>query len=186
MNLGALVDLGVDPDYLKQELEKLGVEGFRLEISRDKRKGISGTNVTVVMDNPENEKHRHLHHIEDIVNGSSLSDEIKQKSLEIFKHIAVAEAKIHDIPIQKVHFHEVGALDSIADIVGAAIAIDALNVDMVISSSVQLGGGFVNCAHGKMPVPAPATAEIVKKMPVKTGLVNYEATTPTGAAIIAA
>ena len=186
MNLGALVDLGVDPGYLEKELGKLNIEGFHLEVKPDMRKGISGTKVTVVIENPENEKHRHLRHIEELINESSLSDGIKQKSLSIFDKVAVAEAKVHNISKEKVHFHEVGALDSIADIVGAAICQDYLGVDEIQSSPVQLGGGFVKCAHGMMPVPAPATAEIVADMPVKTGLVDYEATTPTGAAILAA
>ncbi len=186
MNLGALVDLGVDPEHLKKELAKLKIEGFSLDVRRDIRKGISGTKVTVVIKNPDNEKHRHLRHIEEIINGSALSDSIKSKSLAIFNRIAEAEAKIHDISKEKVHFHEVGALDSIADIVGAAICQESLEVDEIHSSPVQLGGGFVKCAHGTMPVPAPATAEIVASIPVRTGLVDYEATTPTGAAILAA
>ncbi len=186
MNLGALVDLGVDPGYLEKELGKLNIEGFHLEVKPDMRKGISGTKVTVVVENQENEKHRHLRHIEELINESSLSGGIKQKSLAIFDKVAVAEAKVHNISKEKVHFHEVGALDSIADIVGAAICQDYLGVDEIQSSPVQLGGGFVKCAHGMMPVPAPATAEIVADMPVKTGLVDYEATTPTGAAILAA
>ena len=186
MNLGALVDLGVDPGYLEKQLGLLNIEGFFLDVKRDMRKGISGTKVTVVIENQENEKHRHLRHIEEIINKSSLSETIKQKSLAIFDKVAVAEAKVHDISKEKVHFHEVGALDSIADIVGAAICQEYLGVDEILSSPVQLGGGFVKCAHGLMPVPAPATAEIVASMPVKTGLVDYEATTPTGAAILAA
>ncbi len=121
-----------------------------------------------------------------LINNSTLSEKVKKDSLKIFEKIAVAEAKIHDIPIEEVHFHEVGALDSIADIVGAAICLDYLKVDRIISSPVQLGGGTVKCAHGVMPVPAPATAEILLNIPVKTGLVNHEATTPTGAAILAA
>ncbi|RLD70035.1 MAG: nickel pincer cofactor biosynthesis protein LarC [Bacteroidetes bacterium] len=186
MNLGALVDLGVDPGYLEGELGKLNIEGFHLEVKPDMRKGISGTKVTVVIESQENEQHRHLRHIEELINESSLSDRIKQKSLAIFDKVAVAEAKVHNISKEKVHFHEVGALDSIADIVGAAICQEYLEVDEIRSSPVQLGGGFVKCAHGMMPVPAPATAEIVVDMPVKTGLVDYEATTPTGAAILAA
>ncbi|MFH0758574.1 MAG: nickel pincer cofactor biosynthesis protein LarC [Bacteroidota bacterium] len=186
MNLGALVDVGVDPDFLRQELGKLNIDGFRLEVQPDMRKGISGTKVTVVIENPENEKHRHLRHIEELINSSSLSDRIKKKSLAIFNLVAEAEAKVHNISKEKVHFHEVGALDSIADIVGAAICQEFLEVDEIRCSAVQLGGGFVQCAHGMMPVPAPATAEIVADMPVKTGLVDYEATTPTGAAILAA
>ena len=186
MNLGALVDLGVDPDFLEKELGKLNIEGFHLEVKKDMRKGISGTKVTVVIENQENEKHRHLRHIEELINESTLSEGIKQKSIAIFDKVAVAEAKVHNISKEKVHFHEVGALDSIADIVGAAICQEYLEVDQIQSSPVQLGGGFVKCAHGTMPVPAPATAEIVAKMPVKSGLVDYEATTPTGAAILAA
>ncbi|MDX2431937.1 MAG: nickel pincer cofactor biosynthesis protein LarC [Bacteroides sp.] len=186
MNLGALVDLGVDAKFLEQELEKLNIEGFFLDVEPGMRKGISGTKVTVVVENQENEKHRHLRHIEELINKSSLSDVIKAKSLAIFDQVAVAEAKVHNIAKEKVHFHEVGALDSIADIVGAAICQEALEVDEIHSSPVQLGGGFVQCAHGLMPVPAPATAEIIKDMPVKSGLVEYEATTPTGAAILAA
>ncbi|HPE77733.1 MAG TPA: nickel pincer cofactor biosynthesis protein LarC [Draconibacterium sp.] len=186
MNLGALIDLGVDSNYLKTELEKLNIEGFHLEIKKDQRRGISGTKADVIIENQENEKHRHLRHVEEIVNGSSLPDHVKINALKIFDLIAVAEAKIHNISKERVHFHEVGALDSIADIVGAAICLDYLKVDKVMSSSIQLGGGMVKCAHGIMPVPAPATAEIVMNVPVKTGLVSHEATTPTGAAILVA
>lgn len=186
MNLGAMIDLGVDANYLKNELEKLNIEGFHLNIEKDIRRGISGTKATVVIENLDNEKHRHLRHVEEIVNNSTLAEKVKRTSLEIFQKIAVAEAKVHNIEIQRVHFHEVGALDSIADIVGAAICLDALKVDKVLSSPIQLGGGMVKCAHGIMPVPAPATALIVEGIPVKTGLVQHEATTPTGAAILAA
>jgi len=186
MNLGALVDLGVDAAFLEAELGKLNIEGFRLAVESDIRKGISGTKVTVVVENPENEKHRHLSHIEELINKSSLSAAVKLKSLAIFMQVAEAEAKVHNISKEKVHFHEVGALDSIADIVGAAICQEYLEVEEIHASPVQLGGGFVKCAHGTMPVPAPATAEILAAIPVRSGLVNYEATTPTGAAILAA
>ncbi len=186
MNLGALIDLGVDADFLISELEKLNIDGFHLEIKKDQRRGITGTKADVIIENQENEKHRHLRHVEEIVNGSSLPEHVKINALKIFDLIAVAEAKIHNISKERVHFHEVGALDSIADIVGAAICLDYLKVDKVMSSSIQLGGGMVKCAHGIMPVPAPATAEIVMNVPVKTGLVDHEATTPTGAAILVA
>jgi pyridinium-3,5-bisthiocarboxylic acid mononucleotide nickel chelatase len=186
MNLGAMIDLGVDVAYLENELAKLNIDGFHLKVENDIRRGISGTKATVVIENPDNEKHRHLRHVEEIVNNSSLSDKVKAMSLKIFGLIAHAEAKVHNIEVQRVHFHEVGALDSIADIVGAAICLDALKVDRVLSSSIQLGGGMVKCAHGIMPVPAPATALIVENLPVRSGLVQHEATTPTGAAILAA
>jgi len=186
MNLGAMIDLGVDPDYLKSELQKLNIEGFSLEIQKDMRRGISGTKATVIVENPDNEKHRHLRHIEELVNRSTLSEAVKLMSLKIFDLIAVAESTVHNISKERVHFHEVGALDSIADIVGAAICLDYLKVDKVISSPIQLGGGMVKCAHGIMPVPAPATALIVENVPVRTGLIQHEATTPTGAAILVA
>lgn len=186
MNLGAMIDLGVDPEYLKAELQKLNIEGFHLEVQKDIRRGVSGTKATVVIENPENEKHRHLRHVEELINQSTLSQEVKSLSLKIFDLIAVAEGKVHNISKQSVHFHEVGALDSIADIVGAAICLDYLKVDKVMSSPIQLGGGMVKCAHGLMPVPTPATAEIVQNVPVRTGLVQHEATTPTGAAILVA
>ncbi|MCX6222716.1 MAG: nickel pincer cofactor biosynthesis protein LarC [Bacteroidia bacterium] len=186
MNLGALLDLGVDAAYLEDELKKLNIKGFHLEISKDLRRGISGTKATVVVEDPDNEKHRHLRHVEEIINNSTLSDKVKANSLKIFSLIAFAEAKVHQIEVERVHFHEVGALDSIADIVGAAICLEYLKVDKVLSSPIQLGGGTVKCAHGIMPVPAPATALIVANVPVKTGLVQHEATTPTGAAILVA
>lgn len=185
MNLGALIDLGVDEGFLSSELAKLNIPGFKLEVLKDIRKGISGTKATIVIDNPENEKHRHLRHVEEIVNNSPLPDEVKITALNIFRRIAEAEAKVHNISIEKVHFHEVGALDSIADIVGAAVCLHALKVDKVLSSSIQLGGGMVKCAHGLFPVPAPATSLILEHIPVKTGLIQHEATTPTGAAILA-
>ena len=186
MNLGALIDLGVDESYLSKELSKLKIAGFHLKVRKDQRRGITGTKAEVIIENPENEKHRHLRHIEEIINGSSLSEKVKKDSLKIFNLIAEAEAAVHDISKEKVHFHEVGALDSIADIVGAAICLDHLGVDRIISSSIQLGGGTVHCAHGIMPVPAPATALIVAGVPVKSGLVQYEAATPTGVAILVA
>ncbi len=186
MNLGAMIDLGVDSAYLTTELQKLNIEGFHLEISKDSRRGISGTKATVVVENPDNEKHRHLRHVEELINNSTLSAKVKEKSIQIFDLIAEAEASVHQIDKQRVHFHEVGALDSIADIVGAAICWDYLKIDKVVSSPIQLGGGTVRCAHGIMPVPAPATALIVKGIPIKMGLIQHEATTPTGAAILVA
>ncbi|WP_459482448.1 nickel pincer cofactor biosynthesis protein LarC [Clostridium saccharoperbutylacetonicum] len=130
--------------------------------------------------------HRNLKDIEDIINSSDLSDKVKKLSLDMFIKVAEAEAKVHGKEIYEVHFHEVGAIDSIVDIVGAAICIDYLNVDKIIASPIQVGGGFVKCAHGLMPVPAPATTEILKNIPINTGIVEFETTTPTGAAIIAA
>ncbi len=130
--------------------------------------------------------HRGLKEIEEIINSSDLSDNVKNLSTKTFMKVAEAEAKVHGKDLYEVHFHEVGAVDSIIDIVASAITLDYLKVDKIIASSIQLGGGFVKCAHGIIPVPAPATVEILKGIPVKTGVVEFETTTPTGAAILAA
>ena len=129
--------------------------------------------------------HRNLKDIEEIINSSDLSDKVKKLSLDMFMKVAEAEAKVHGKTLYEVHFHEVGAIDSIVDMVGAAICLDYLKVDKIIASPVQVGGGFVKCAHGLMPVPAPATVEILKNIPINTGIVQFETTTPTGAAILA-
>jgi uncharacterized protein (TIGR00299 family) protein len=185
MNLGAMVDLGVDKTYLINELNKLNLPGWDLIIQKDQRHGIGGTKVTVNLTSHEH-AHRHLSDIEKIINDSTLDLKTKELSGKIFLKIAQAEAKVHGTSIDQVHFHEVGAVDSIIDIVGAAICFNALKVDAVHVSTVELGSGFVLCDHGKLPVPAPATAEIIKDIPVKKGGVDFEATTPTGAAILAA
>jgi uncharacterized protein (TIGR00299 family) protein len=182
MNLGAMIDLGVDAEYLRSELGKLGLQGWKLEAERDHRHGIYGTKVTVKTRHEH--AHRHLSDIEKIFDKSELNERVRELGKKIFMRIAVAEAKVHDIPVQKVHFHEVGAMDSIIDIAGAAICFDYLSPDEVHVSQVELGGGTVKCDHGKLPVPAPATAEIIKDIPASMGGVNFEATTPTGAAII--
>ena len=129
--------------------------------------------------------HRNLKDIENIINASALKDRVKKSSIDMFIKVAEAEAKVHGKTLYEVHFHEVGAIDSIIDMVGASICLDYLEVDKVMASSVQVGGGFVKCAHGLMPVPAPATAEILKNIPMNTGIVPFETTTPTGAAILA-
>ncbi len=199
MNLGAMIDLGVDFGYLKKELARLPVHGYDLKAEKDMRKGISGTRIQVIMD--EDHQHLHEHHhdhghgdhhhhssyreIREMIMASTLDDKVKDLSVAIFSTIAKAEAKIHNKPVEDVHFHEVGAVDSIVDIVGAAICIHSLSPDEIMCSTVELGGGTVNCAHGIYPVPAPATAEMIKNIPVRKGTVDYEATTPTGAAILA-
>jgi pyridinium-3,5-bisthiocarboxylic acid mononucleotide nickel chelatase len=185
MNLGAMLDLGVDKNYLVNELNKLNLKGWELIVQKDQRHGITGTKVTVKQTRHEH-AHRHLSDIEKIINDSTLDNSTKELSKKIFMKIAVAEAKVHNISLDHVHFHEVGAVDSIVDVVGAAICYNALKVDGVHVSTVELGSGFVKCDHGKLPVPAPATAEIIKNLPVKKGGVDFEATTPTGAAILAA
>lgn len=186
MNLGALVDLGVDGDFLIRGLSGLGLDSeYRIEIRRDCKKGICGTKVDVLTAE-EPHGHRHLGEIAALIEGSCLSDRVKQSSLNMFRRIAEAEAKVHGLPVEEVHFHEVGAVDSIVDVVGAAICLDFLKPDKIMASPVQVGGGFVRCAHGLIPVPVPATVEILKGVPMKFGLVPFETTTPTGAAILAA
>ncbi|HZY25721.1 MAG TPA: nickel pincer cofactor biosynthesis protein LarC, partial [Bacteroidales bacterium] len=170
--------------FLTDELKKLNLQGWELVVSKDQRHGIFGTKVTVKQTRHEH-AHRHLSDIEKIISDSSLDLPTKELSMKIFMKIARAEASVHGIPIDHVHFHEVGAIDSIIDVVGAAICFNSLNIEEVHVSSVELGEGFVNCDHGKLPVPAPATAEIIKGIPVKKGGVDFEATTPTGAAILA-
>ncbi|HWR75321.1 MAG TPA: nickel pincer cofactor biosynthesis protein LarC, partial [Bacteroidales bacterium] len=200
MNLGAMIDLGVSSDTLISGLEKLNIGGWRLDITRDQRHGITGTKVTVVIEGVAGHEHehehpdghishsghRHLDEIEKIIAGSSLPAEVVALSMKIFTLIAEAEAAIHDKPVSEIHFHEVGALDSIIDIVGAAICFTELGVEKVYVSEIELGSGMVKCEHGLLPVPAPATARIIAGFPVHTGGVDFEATTPTGAAIIAA
>jgi uncharacterized protein (TIGR00299 family) protein len=186
MNLGAMIDIGVEQDRLINELKKLTIDPFELKITSDKRRGISGTKVEVVLSEKTAPHHRSFRNISTLIEGSDLSRNVKTLSLRIFTKIAQAEAKIHGCNIDDVHFHEIGAVDSIVDIVGAAVCLDCLRVDRVLSSPVQVGGGFVTCAHGTLPVPAPATAEILKGIPVRSGLVPFETTTPTGAAILAA
>ena len=212
MNLGALIDLGIDEKYLIEELKKLSLNGYEIKVSRGSRKGIEGTKVDVTLQehhhddaegahnhefshcDAEGERsHGHSHHehrnlkdIEKIIDYSELSSKVKELSKKMFMKVAGAEAKVHGKSLYEVHFHEVGAVDSIVDIVGAAICISYLNVDKIMSSSIELGGGFVKCAHGIIPVPAPATVEILRGIPVKLGAVQFETTTPTGAAILAA
>ena len=193
MHLGAMIDLGVDPKFLIDQLGRLDLSGYELKITRDQKKGITGTKVDVVLDeNPHGHDHHHDHHhhrnLEDIsriIDDSDLSKVVKDRSIRMFRKLAEAEGKIHNKPIQEVHFHEVGAIDSIVDIVGAAICIESIAPDMIMSSAVELGGGFVKCEHGTFPVPAPATAEILAGVPVKSGAAPFETTTPTGALILA-
>ena len=189
MNLAAMIDLGVDPQFLIGELSKLGIDDeFSITVSADQRKGIHGTRLDVVLKNSGHHHHhdqRSLIDIENIINFSELDDRVKATSLAIFRRLAEAEAKIHDRPVHDVHFHEVGATDSIVDVVGAAICFHALEIDEIWCSMVELGGGFVKCAHGIMPVPAPATLEILAGVPTSRGAVQKETTTPTGAAILA-
>jgi uncharacterized protein (TIGR00299 family) protein len=183
MTLGALVDAGVDLAALNTGIQTLGLPGVRLVASRVKEKGFRATQITVEHE-PEN-KHRHLHHITAMIDGSSITPRQKELATRIFRRLAEAEAKVHNSTIEKVHFHEVGAVDSIADIVGAAIGWDLLGAERIVASPVPTGSGFVEIAHGRCAIPAPATAELLKGVPLAESRVACELTTPTGAAILA-
>ncbi len=190
MNLAALVGLGVDFDYLCLELEKLNLAGeFRLEQKNVVKNGIAATKIDVVI--LKSQPHaRSYADIKQILAGSNLSEFCKKKATAIFYVIAQSEAKVHRVGIDEVHFHEVGAVDSIVDVVGAAICFEYLSknfgITKVVSSKVELGGGVVKCDHGYLNVPAPAVCEILKDVPVSLGRANFEMTTPTGAAILKA
>lgn len=186
MHLAAMLDIGIDRAFLLGELQKLGLDGYTIDISRDQRKGIAGTRVKVrVSDDKKHHVSRNLGDIEAIISGSGLTDAVKKKSLNIFHRLAAAEAKVHGKTVQEIHFHETGAVDAIVDIAAAAICVDSLKVDRILCSPVELGSGFVECEHGTLPVPAPATIELLQNVPVRTGRVAFETTTPTGAAILA-
>ena len=190
MNLAALVGLGVDFGYLCSELEKLNLSGeFRLEQKNVVKNGIAATKIDVVL--LKSQPHaRSYADIKQILASSNLSEICKKKAVAIFHVIAQAEAKVHKVSIDEVHFHEVGAVDSIVDVVGAAICFEYLSknfgITRVVSSKIELGGGVVKCDHGYLNVPAPAVCEILKDVPVSLGRANFEMTTPTGAAILKA
>ncbi len=184
MNLAAMIDLGVPAKHLKAELKKLDLDGYDLNITRDSRNGIFGTRVDVHLTKHEHH-HRHLKDIYGLIESSTLPEKTKNISKQIFHKIAVAEGKIHEMPIEKVHFHEVGAIDSIVDIVGAAICYNYLKPKRVYCDTIELGSGTVKSEHGIIPVPAPATLEILENIPTHIGGAEFETTTPTGAAILA-
>ncbi len=210
MTLGALTEIVGDTNYLVNELKKLNVDGYHIEISKKVKNGITGTYVDVILEkehknepvdvdnnhNAHNHKeHNHHHHhehrnledINKIIDNSKLESNVKELAKKIFLRVAKAESKVHNKPIEEIHFHEVGAIDSIVDIVGTAILINKINPDKIISSIVNDGYGFIECAHGTISVPVPATSEIFAASNVKFRQIDIdtELVTPTGAAIIA-
>lgn len=209
MNLGAMVALGVDPKILETELRKLPYEGWSLKFEDDIRSGISGLRCDVVLEHTHSHDHSHGHshdthghshseqhthsgdhhhrtfkEIRDTIDASALSDRVKSDAIACFRVLAEAEGSVHGIDPEKVHFHEVGAIDSIIDMVGAAICWELLDVNRIVCSTLEVGGGTVNCAHGVMPVPAPATAQLLTGVPYRSGGSDKETTTPTGAALL--
>jgi len=185
MTIGAFIDAGIDFEEFKNEIQKLNLKNFDVKIKKITRHGINATKFDVVI-KEDREAHRNLSEIFEIIDKSNLSDFVKKTSQKIFTTLAQAEAKIHNVAIDDVHFHEVGAVDSIVDIVGTAICIEKFGIEKIFVSKIPLGsGGFVQTQHGKMPVPSPATVEILKNFPVILTDVSFELTTPTGSAIVA-
>ncbi len=182
MILASLVDAGMPVERLKEELSKIDISGYEIRCKKVLKDGIYGTHISI--DVKENCTHRHLKDIFCLIDKSCLDSEVKNLSKEIFYNLAVAEAKIHHKDVEEVHFHEVGAVDSIVDVVGTVISIKALGIEKVYSSKIHVGSGFVECQHGTIPVPAPATLELLKGIPVYSMGISQELTTPTGAAIL--
>lgn len=217
MTLGALLELVDDQSWFLGELEKLHVDGYQVEISLKTKNGITGTYVDVVLDEDASHHHEHHHHdhshehdhhhdhdhshehhhhhhehrhladVYAIIDEAEIDEAAKELARKIFLRVAEAEAKVHNMPLEEVHFHEVGAIDSIVDIIGTAILITKLEPELIYSSVVNDGYGFVECAHGMIPVPVPATSEILAKSRAISRQIgiNTELVTPTGAAIIA-
>jgi uncharacterized protein (TIGR00299 family) protein len=183
MTLGALVDAGVSIDALRAELEKLGLPGYAIKAEKVKRSGIAATKAHVLLDGKQ-QPPRRLSDIRDIIEASALPLSVQQKSLAIFSRLARAEAKVHGTTVDKVHFHEVGAVDALVDIVGSVIGLELLGVTGIAASAVNVGSGTVETAHGLLPIPAPATAEMLAGIPFYQSTTMFELTTPTGAAII--
>ena len=187
MILGALVDAGLPPDKLKKSLSSLPIKGYKLSINSVKRAGFLATKVDVKLQGSGvrgQGSAKKWRDIEKIIKTSTLSDGIKQKGLFIFKRLFEAEAKVHGERFDRIHLHELGAIDCIIDIFGTLIGIDILGIKKIYSSPLNLGSGTVKTGHGILPVPAPATAELLKNVPVYSSDINFEVTTPTGAVLI--
>jgi uncharacterized protein (TIGR00299 family) protein len=183
MTLGALVDAGADLAAIQRGIDSLGLAGVRLVATEVKKRGFRAKQI-VVEHQPEH-AHRHLHHITAMIDRGDLTPRARDIATRIFRRLAEAEAKVHGSTIEKIHFHEVGAVDSIADIVGAAIGFDLLGIEQVACSPIPTGNGFVEIAHGRCAIPAPATGELLRGVPLAPLDVEGELTTPTGAAIVA-
>lgn len=184
MILGALVDAGLAYEQLKADLAKLPLDGYQLEIDKVQKQGIGGTKVNVKVD--EGRHHRHLSDIRRILTASALEDEVKEKSIAVFTRLAEVEAKVHQTEIERVHFHEVGAVDAIIDVVGAVCGLRRLGIEKVHASALNTGTGWTKSAHGLIPVPAPAALELLQGVPIYSNGIEKELVTPTGAAILTA
>jgi uncharacterized protein (TIGR00299 family) protein len=213
MLLGALLDCGLDFESLKREISKVDLHGYQLRVGRTDRCGITATKFDVEVSGQDGHHHQahddHAHRSDDhhhehqhehqhtdehphrplseivrLIESSTLSETVKERAQTIFRRLGEAEAKIHGVPIEEIHFHEVGAVDSIVDIVGACVGLEQLGIRKVVSSALHVGSGTFKCAHGTYPVPGPATAELLRQIPFYTGEIRGELVTPTGAAIV--
>lgn len=182
MILGSLVDAGLDFKDLEREIQKLKIPGYHLAMSKVTKQGIAGTKVDVAIE--EKHAHRHLQDVLAIIEQSDLAPSVKEKCSKIFIRLAEAEAKIHNTTKERIHFHEVGSLDAIIDVVGAVSGLALLGIEKVYASTIHVGSGFTRCAHGTIPLPAPATLELLKDIPIYSTGIPKELVTPTGAAII--
>jgi uncharacterized protein (TIGR00299 family) protein len=183
MFLGALVDLGVDFEALRESLRALDVKGFDLRRTEVLRHQIAATKVDVVVEDVPH-PHRHLRHLLEIIERAPLAARVQEQSAAALTALAEAEARVHRLPVEKVHLHEVGGLDCLVDVVGTVLAVEALGVERVLSAPVTVGSGLVRCAHGVMPVPAPGTLAILEGFPIRRTQLPFEMTTPTGAALL--
>jgi hypothetical protein len=177
-----MIAAGVEPGYLREQLSLLPVSGFTIDFETVNRSGLSATYARV--ETAHEHKHRHLSDIKQIIEASALNEAVKQRAVQIFTRLAEAEARVHNEPIDHVHFHEVGAIDAIVDVVGAAICFDALQIDRFICSPLHVGSGMVKMAHGHFPIPPPAVTELLRGVPFYATDIKGELLTPTGAAII--
>jgi uncharacterized protein (TIGR00299 family) protein len=184
MTLGALIGVGADPERLREGLAGLGVGGFSIEVGHRMTGPIEATDVRVILDNHHHHHHRRLHDILEMIRGAKLSEPVKQTAERIFLRLAEAEAKVHGSSPEEVQFHEVGAVDAIVDIVGAAICLEMLGWPKVVASPMPTFHGYAKGSHGIFPLPAPATAEILRGVPWRKLDIEGELVTPTGAAII--
>jgi len=184
MILGALIDAGAPVDKLRNAINALPIDGFAISVKKVNKQGFSATRFAVVLDPDASQPHRHLTDVRAIISASDLPPSVRKRAVAIFQRLAVAEAKVHGTTTDRVHFHEVGAVDAIIDIVGTCWAVDHMGINGVVCSPLPVGGGTVDCEHGVMPVPAPATAELLKNVPIAASDDAHELTTPTGAAIL--
>jgi len=184
MIVGALIDAGADVDVLRAGVDALGVSGYALRIERITKQGFAATRFDVRLDDSAPQPHRHLKHIVEIIERATLSSSVKERAIRVFTRLAEAEASVHGTSIEKVHFHEVGAVDAMIDVVASMLALESLGITDIVCSPIPTGSGTVRCAHGTMPVPAPATAYLLRGVPLAPCDEVGELTTPTAAAIL--